>query len=100
MESIDKCSKLYYNYSSGTGYEKTSIGGNDLSKDLEYQLNYDRLFERVMDNSKILSLMGKKQSDLRPLYDGLKYEVSRCPKDFQWNTHVRMDEYLAERGMK
>lgn len=66
----------------------------------EYQLNYDRLFERVMDNSKILSLMGKKQSDLRPLYDGLKYEVSRCPKDFQWNTHVRMDEYLAERGMK
>ena len=38
------------------------------------QLRYDRLFERQMDNSKILNFTGLKQSDLTPLYEGLKRE--------------------------
>ncbi len=38
------------------------------------QLKYDRLFDRIMDNQKILTVTGMKQSDLTPLYEGLKRE--------------------------
>lgn len=65
-----------------------------------WQLEYDRLFDRVMDNSKILALTGMKQLELMPLYDGLKYEINRIPKDFQWRVRESMDAYLAERNMK
>lgn len=47
-----------------------------------WQLNYDRLYERVMDNSKILNFLGMKQSDLMPLYDGIKRELSTLPEGF------------------
>ena len=39
-----------------------------------WQLRYDRMFDRVMDNRKILAATGMKQSELMPLYDGLKLE--------------------------
>ena len=65
-----------------------------------WQLEYDRLFDRVMDNSKILALTGMKQQDLMPLYEGLKYEINRIPADHQWRVRERMDSYLAERNMK
>ena len=39
-----------------------------------WQLRYDRMFNRIMDNSKILEVTGMKQSQLMPLYDGLKLE--------------------------
>ena len=66
-----------------------------------WQLIYDRLFHRVMDNSKILAVTGMKQEDLMPLYDGLKYEISRCPADFGesvagYPINIRMDNYLAK----
>ena len=60
-----------------------------------WQLEYARLFERVMDNSKILAATGMKQEELMPLYDGLKLEISRCPKDYVWPVNQAMDEYLA-----
>jgi len=55
----------------------------------------------VMDNSKILAVTGMKQEDLMPLYDGLKYEISRCPADFGesvagYPINIRMDNYLAK----
>jgi ribosomal protein S12 methylthiotransferase len=56
---------------------------------------YARLFDREVDNSKVLSVTGLKQEDMMPLYDGLKYEISRTPRDIDWGTNVRMDEYLA-----
>jgi len=46
------------------------------------QLEYDRLSDRIMDNTKILNLCGMKQSELMPLEKGLSYEYSRLPKDF------------------
>ncbi len=69
-----------------------------------WQLVYDRLFHRVMDNSKILSVTGMKQEDLMKLYDGLSYEIGRCPEDFIFvnkdhSINMRMDKYLKERGM-
>jgi len=46
-----------------------------------WQLEYDRLFHRVMDNSKILGITGLCQSDLTPVYDALKGELDDLPDD-------------------
>ncbi len=48
-----------------------------------WQLKYDRMYDRVVDNAKILAVTGLKQSDLMPLYDGLRIELQ---------------QYLARRG--
>lgn len=71
-----------------------------------WQLVYDRLFDRVMDNSKILAATGMKQEELMKLYDGLRYEIGRCPADFGENimksnypVNVRMDAFLEARGL-
>ncbi len=64
-----------------------------------WHLEKDRLFDRIMDNSKILAATGMKQSELMALFDGLKKEVSRCPKDHKWpdnELNARMDDYLAK----
>lgn len=80
-------------------YEQFPFSGN------RWQLICDRLFDRVMDNSKILAATGMKQEELMKLYDGLKYEIGRCPADFGENVmksnnfvNVSMDAYLAARG--
>ena len=65
------------------------------SRAVRWQLECDRLFDRIMDNSKVLAATGMKQESLKKLYDGLKYEISRCPKDFSWKVNTAMDEYLA-----
>ena len=65
------------------------------SRAVRWQLECDRLFDRVMDNSKVLAATGMKQESLKKLYDGLKYEISRCPKDCTWQVNTAMDEYLS-----
>ena len=60
-----------------------------------WQLEYARLFDRIVDNSKVLAVTGMKQSELMPLYDGLKMEISRTPKDYPWRNNQLMDDYLA-----
>lgn len=60
-----------------------------------WQLEYDRLFDRIIDNSKVLAATGMKQAELTPLYDGLKKEIARCPKNTQWHGNERMDAFLA-----
>jgi len=62
-----------------------------------WQLEYDRLFDRIMDNSKVLQATGMTQADLTKLYDGLAKEIARCPKDHPWPVNARMDEYLQNR---
>ncbi len=64
-----------------------------------YQLIYDRLFDRVIDNRKILEVTGLKQEDLMPLYEGLKLELSDINTNTNWingstATDERMDNYL------
>ncbi|MBE6599978.1 MAG: NAD-dependent epimerase/dehydratase family protein [Ruminococcaceae bacterium] len=64
-----------------------------------WQLEYDRLFDRIVDNSKILAATGMKQSDLISLYDGLRSELSALPPDYEWKPspiNDRMDAYLKE----
>ena len=51
-----------------------------------------------MDNSKVLAATGLEQSGLKKLYDGLKHEISRCPRDFQWPVSKAMDAYVKEKG--
>jgi nucleoside-diphosphate-sugar epimerase len=68
-----------------------------------YQLDYDRLFDRVVDNSKILRVTGLKQEDFMPLRLGLKKELSALPKDTTWPdasaVWERMDAYAKEHGI-
>jgi len=63
-----------------------------------YQLNYDRMFDRIIDNSKILQVAGLKQEDFMPLRKGLEMELSALPKDTVWPAASavweRMDEYI------
>jgi len=71
-----------------------------LSKGARYQLAYDRLFQRIVDNSKILSVTGLKQPDLMPLRRGLERELSALPKDTVWPdagmVWERMDAYSKQ----
>lgn len=77
------------------------FGGNKYCPNTTWQLIYDRLFTRIMDNSKVLDATGVKQSDMMGLYEGLKFELSKVPRDFRWDAwqsiNNRMDEYLATR---
>ncbi len=66
-----------------------------------YQLEYDRMFERIMDNSKVLQITGLKQSDFMSVKAALQMELAELPRDYQWNNWYdaisgRMDEYLKK----
>ena len=64
-----------------------------------WQLDYDRLFDRVIDNSKILNVTGLRQSELMPLHDGLQRELNALPENYVFPGRdlcgERMDAYLA-----
>ena len=66
------------------------------------QLVYDRCFNRVVDNTKILSATGTKQSDMMPLRDGLARELGALRRDdIPGNDEVnaRMDLWLEQNGL-
>ncbi len=67
-----------------------------------YQLAYDRLFQRIVDNSKVLRVTGLSQADFMPLRRGLEKELTALPKDTVWPdasaTWERMDAYLRGRA--
>lgn len=48
--------------------------GGRVTNGSRWQLSYDRLYNRVMDNSKILAQTGLTQQELKPLYEGLLLE--------------------------
>lgn len=73
-----------------------------------WQLQYDRLFDRVMDNSKILRFLGWQQSDLMPLFDGLRLELEQLPRGdlrgdgiyiAENHRQIAMDAYLKEKNL-
>ena len=67
------------------------------------QLRYDRCFHRVVDNSKILSLMGETQEDLTPLAEGLRRELAGVTLDMIPEDPIinaRMDGYLLAKGIR
>ena len=49
-------------------------------KDNLWILKYDRLFDRKIDNSKILKVTGLKKEDFTSIRDGIKYELEKINK--------------------
>jgi len=70
------------------------------------QLHYDRMFDRVMDNSKILEIAQMKQEDLMPLKEGLRLELAKIDKNKRWWNDFsqekmdRVDSYLKSIGIE
>lgn len=75
------------------------MGSSDKAR---YQLAYDRLFQRIVDNTKVLRVTGLKQADFMPLRQGLEKELSALPNDAAWPDAVavweKMDDYLGEQA--
>ena len=69
----------------------------------KYQLIYARMFQRITDNTKILSFTGMKQENLMPLRDGLRREY-QASQDIDWSAFAdtpinqRMDAWLLKKG--
>ena len=59
-----------------------------------WQIRYDRMLDRVVDNSKILRVTGMRQSELMPLADGLRIELSTFLRKPQFKT---VDAAMQER---
>ena len=76
---------------------------DSISPFVRYQLEYARMFDRITDNSKILSVTGMKQEDLTSFYDGMKLELSRVTAESIFidensaRVNARMDEYFAKK---
>ena len=67
-----------------------------------WQLEYARLFRRITDNIKMLSVTGLKQSDFMTLYDALKMMIDAVPEGYEFpdtDAGRRMDAYLEEHGL-
>lgn len=63
-----------------------------------YQTVYDRMYDRVLDNSKVLKATGLRQSDFRGLRDGLAFELSKFRENQYYPflnvpENARMDKY-------
>ena len=77
------------------------VNGDPWSPHAAWQLRTDRLFNRVIDNSKVLAATGRSQSDLMPLAKGLETELAKVSCDHDWKTPwldaagARMDAWLA-----
>ncbi len=89
----------------GLKYETTDIdtyldvicGGSPWGR---RQLELDRLYDRVMDNTKILTVTGMKQSELMPLAEGLRLEYEAFPKDFAFHDtapYLQMEAYFNKK---
>lgn len=77
--------------------EFLTIRQDELITHCRWQLEYDRCFERVIDNRKVLNATGMLQSELTDLYSGLKRDLAAIPKDKIFGNmdySNRMDWYL------
>lgn len=68
-----------------------------------WQLEYDRMYDRIVDNSKILAAAGLKQEEFSTVRDALAMELANLPKDVEWKKDFaicdRMDEYIAKHNL-
>lgn len=68
----------------------------------KYQVLYDRMYDRKLDNSKVLKITGEKQEDFTKLKAGLQKELKdfiKNPKfsNLDYNRHARLDRIFKER---
>lgn len=64
-----------------------------------WRLDYDRMFDRVIDNSKILAATGLTHSDFTPLSKTLTMELDNLSRSTVWHAYSeisdkKMDEYI------
>lgn len=81
--------------------EFLSIKSDEEYDPYRWKLIYDRVYDRIIDNSKILNVTGLKQSDLTTVYDGLKHCLSLLDSNKTFGNLAyseRMDEFLKQRG--
>ena len=67
-----------------------------------WQLEYDRMYDRIVDNTKMLEATGLKQSDFSTVRDALALELANLPKDTvrkENPVNDRMDAYIAEHNL-
>lgn len=76
------------------------LSGGDIKNVFRWQLEYARLFRRVYDNTKMCAVTGLQQSEFRSLYEGLKHEITRTPKDRLGPTNPLMDVYCEQHGIR
>ncbi|MDD2504690.1 MAG: polysaccharide pyruvyl transferase family protein [Bacilli bacterium] len=63
----------------------------------EYQINYDRMYNRIINNNKILKITNMKQSDLMKLEDGLKIELTAFSKMKKTNLqNIELDKKIEK----
>ena len=75
--------------------EYRKLIGDDVS--LWYQHVYDRFYDRVVDNSKILRVSGVRQEELTPLEQAIQIELGGLGDNCPWTESEmsrRMDAYL------
>lgn len=93
----ENVAKLYYdviglNVIKVTTEDYLSLGLN------HFQLKYDRLFNRICNNDKILNITGIKNNELMKLADGLSFELARTNpvmSDSFSRIHGRIDKILS-----
>lgn len=66
-----------------------------------YQIKYDRMLDRVVDNSKVLKVTGMSQEELLPLKDGLRMELNNFVNNptyraFNAGRDKKLDALLAD----
>lgn len=65
------------------------------------QLKYDRCFDRVIDNSKLLDATGRSQSDHMRLEDGLRHELAAYDGSlYSEERNEKMDRLLTKMGVE
>lgn len=107
----------HHSWETVAGYYKELIGLSCVAVDLDeflsiksdeeynpykWKVMYDRMYDRIVDNTKILNAAGMKQSELMPLFSGLKQELARVPANMVIGTldySRRMDEFLENRNI-
>lgn len=67
-----------------------------------WRVKYDRMLNRVIDNTKVLEATGMQQSELMPLYDGLRIELANFSRKPQYEAinhalQKRMDKSVFSR---
>lgn len=69
--------------------------GSDAVRYARHQLLYDRCYNRIVDNSKILLATGLKQADFMPVKSGLAKELSALPPNTVWRASPMSDKMSA-----
>ncbi len=115
-EAFSVCTAEHQTWGTIAGYYKEILGADIRPVPIQdylnffgnkqanrWQLMYDRCMQRVMDNSKVLSVTGMKQEDFLSIRDGIERMIREVPEDRQWseytqllNVDAAMDAYTKE----